>query len=190
MPCSLILRFLHRVVPGVAMILAAPPTLAQDWFPHPYGELRAYPGDWLAVCDNAGNRPCRTVQIMLEPGETRVGPARLALERRNNGRFDIVFHHEALLGGGVREPLGLVIDGQSLTLAPDQWAAGEPVLPNVFAAFHIVDPAFIGTLVTRMKAGRRLTLRDEAGEAYFALRGVTAALAAIEIRWFIPPHEA
>jgi invasion protein IalB len=179
MPGSLILRLLHRVVPGVAMILAAPPALAQDWFLHPYGELRAYHGDWLAVCDNAGEGPCRAVQIMLEPGETRVGPARLALERRNSGRFDIVFHHQALIGG-VRDPLALVIDGQSLTLAPDQWATGEPGLPNVIAAFHIVDPALIETLVARMKAGRRLTLRHDAGEAHFSLRGVTAALAAIE----------
>lgn len=116
---------------------------------------------------------------MLEPGETRVGPTRLALERRDGGRIDIVFHHQALFGG-VRDPLVLAIDGAALTLAPEQWATGEPGLPNVIAAFHILDPALAETLLARMKAGRRLTLRHDAGEAQFSLRGVTAALAAIE----------
>jgi invasion protein IalB len=159
--------------------LAVAPALAQGWFQHPFGELRAYHGDWLAVCDNAGDGPCRAVQIMLEPGETRVGPARLALERHDGGLFAIVFHHHALIEG-VPDPLVLSIDGEALTLAPDQWAAGEPGLPNVIAAFHIVDAALAEMLVARMKAGWRLTLSHDAGEARFSLRGLTAALAAIE----------
>lgn len=178
---------LRLVAPCVAMALAVAPALAQDWFLHRYGELRAYHGDWLAVCDKAGDGPCRVVQIMLEPGETRVGPARLALEQGDGGRFDIVFHHQALFGG-VRDPLELVIDGEPLTLAPEQWAAGEPGLPNVIAAFHIADAALAGTLVARTKAGRRLTLRHHAGEAQFSLRGVTAALAAIETRMASHDH--
>jgi Protein of unknown function (DUF1176). len=175
------LRLPHRAATCVAMAFAAVPSLAQDWFLHPHGELRAYHGDWLAVCEEAGDGPCRAVQIMLEPSETRVGPARLALERREGGRVDVVFHHQALFAG-VRDPLVIAIDGQSLTLSTDQWAAGEPGLPNVIAAFHIVDPALAETLVARMKAGLRLTLRHDARGAQFSLRGVTAALAAIETR--------
>jgi invasion protein IalB len=50
----------------------------------------------------------------------------------------------------------------------------------VIAAFHIADVELAKDLVARMKAGSRLTLRHDAGEAHFSLRGVTAALAAIE----------
>jgi len=178
-PGRSILRRLSRFAAGFAVALSAAPALAQDWFLHPFGELRAYHGDWLAVCNDAGEGPCRAVQIMLEPGETRVGPARLSLEQAETGRFDVVFHHEALMGG-VRDPLVLDIDGDLLTLSSGQWAPGEPGRPNVIAAFHIADPALAETLLARMKAGRRLTLRHDAGEARFSLRGVTAALAAIQ----------
>jgi hypothetical protein len=102
------LRLPHRAATCVAMAFAAVPSLAQDWFLHPHGELRAYHGDWLAVCEEAGDGPCRAVQIMLEPSETRVGPARLALERREGGRVDVVFHHQALFAG-VRDLLVMPI---------------------------------------------------------------------------------
>ena len=174
-----IVRPLCLIVAGVMMAFSAGPALAKDWFLHPYGELRAYHGDWLAVCDEGGAGACRAVQIMLEPGETRVGPARLALERKDAGHFDVVFHHQALIAG-VRAPLVLDIDGDALTLSPGQWAPGEPGRPNVIAAFHIADVELAKGLVARMKAGSRLTLRHDAGEAQFSLRGVTAALAAIE----------
>ena len=128
-----IVRSLCLIVAGVMMAFSAGPALAQDWFLHPYGELRAYHGDWLAVCDEGGAGACRAVQIMLEPGETRVGPARLALERKDAGHFDVVFHHQALIAG-VRAPLLLDIDGDVLTLSPGQGAPGEPGRPNVIAA--------------------------------------------------------
>jgi len=174
-----IVRLLCLIVAGVLVALSAAPALAKDWFLHPYGELRAYHGDWLAVCEEGGEGACRAVQILLEPGETRVGPARLALERKDAGHFDVVFHHQALFAG-VRGPLVLDIDGEALTLSPGQWAPGEPGRPNVIAAFHIADVELAKDLVARMKAGARLTLRHDAGEAQFSLRGVTAALAAIE----------
>jgi len=166
---------------GAALMLVAAATQAQDWFLHPHGDLRAYHGDWLAVCDGGGDGPCRAVQTMLEPGETRVGPARLALERQDTGKIDIVFHHLALMEG-VRDPITIDIDGAALTLSAGQWAPGEPGRPMVIAAFHIADPALAADLVARMKAGARLTLRHDAGEAQFPLRGVTAALAAIDVR--------
>ena len=169
---------LHMVTAALLMALSIGAAQAEGWFLHPEGELRAYHGDWLAVCDNGGEGPCRAVQILLEPGETRVGPARLVLEQNGVGGLDIVFHHLALFEG-VRDPLVLEVDGDAVTLAPDHWAPGEPGRPNVIAAFHIADPALAEALVTRMKAGWRLTLRHDAGEATFSLRGVTAALAAI-----------
>lgn len=146
---------------------------------HPYGELRAYHGDWLAVCNDRGEGPCRAVQIVLDPGETRVGPARLSLEQNASGGLDVVFFH-VLLMAGIADPLILDLDGEEWTLTPDEWSPGEPGLPNVIAAFHLSDPALAGELVQRMKAGRRLVLRHPAGEAVFSLRGVTTALAAIE----------
>jgi invasion protein IalB len=172
-------RSLRVASAALAMVFSVGDAQADGWFVHPYGELRAYHGDWLAVCDNTGEGPCRAVQILLEPGDTRVGPARLALERLDTGRIDVVFHHQ-LLFDGARDPLVLEIDGTALTLAPGQWAPGEPGLPNVIAAFHIADPALAERLVARMKAGRRLILRHDAGAEEFSLRGVTAALAAID----------
>lgn len=173
------IQSLPAATAALAIVVSVGTARAEGWFLHQFGELRAYHGDWLAVCDNGGEGPCRAVQILLEPGETRVGPARLALARSDTGRFDVIFHHQ-LLFDGVHDPLVLEIDGAALTLEPGQWAPGEPGLPNVIAAFHIADPALAETLVARMKAGRRLTLRHDAGAAEFSLRGVTAALAAID----------
>lgn len=166
---------------ALMIVASATQAQAQDWFLHPHGDLRAYHGDWLAVCDNGGAGPCRAVQTMMEPGETRVGPARLALERQDGGRIDAVFHHFALMEG-VHDPITIDIDGSALTLSPEQWAPGEPGRPMVIAAFHIDDPTLVVDLVERMKAGARLTLRHHAGEARFSLRGVTAALDAIDAR--------
>lgn len=154
-------------------------TRAGDWFNHPFGEIRAYHGDWLVVCEESGMGPCRAVQTLLEPGETRVGPTRMALERQASGDywisvFDMGLPVEAL------DPLIFDFDGEGRLISSDDWAPGEPGRPKVLFSFNITDPTLSAELIERMRAGRQLVIRYPGGEAPFSLRGVTAALTAIE----------
>lgn len=158
------------------------------WFLHPFGEMRAYFGDWLAVCAEAGRGPCRAVQIVLEGEETRVGPARLAVHPRASGGHVLTLYMRGMPEAG-RDPVIFAIDGHVLPLAPEDWAPGEPGAPNVMETLTISDPDVTGDLVDRMRAGLRLTVSHGGGggprggdQAVFSLRGLTAALDAIGAR--------
>ena len=54
-----------RLAASLAALLALTPVplFAQEWFTHRFGELRAYHGDWLAVCSENGAGACRIVAI-------------------------------------------------------------------------------------------------------------------------------
>jgi invasion protein IalB len=165
----------------LAGVLLAAPAAARDgvWFSHRFGELRAYFGDWLAVCANDGMGPCRAVQIVLEGDETRVGPSRLALLRGDDGDYAIAVFDQGMPSAGLA-PVAFVFDGVPVTLDAADWQPGEPGFPNALESLAITDPAVTADLLARMRAGNRLTVRYTGGEAAFSLRGVTAALAAIE----------
>ena len=48
-------------------------TIENLWFVHPFGALRSYHGDWLAVCDKEETGNCRLVNYLLRPGNTFYG---------------------------------------------------------------------------------------------------------------------
>ncbi|RDC73332.1 hypothetical protein DLJ49_07105 [Rhodovulum sp. 12E13] len=174
---------------ALALGLASPaPASDGAWFLHPFGEMRAYFGDWLAVCTEEGRGPCRAVQILLEGDETRVGPARLAVYPRESGGHVLTLYMRGMPEEG-RDPVILAIDGHVLPLSAEDWAPGEPGAPNVMETLTIADPDVMGDLVARMRAGLRLTASHGGGggprggdQTVFSLRGLTAALDAIEAR--------
>ncbi len=188
--------------PGTAMSLAASALLAfwssgasaDGWFLHRFGELRAYHGDWLAVCDAAGAGPCRAVQIRLEGDETRVGPARIAVHRLPGGGHATEIFMRGMAEPGLRDPVIFAIDGVILPVPPDGWAPGEVGVPNVLESFAILGQERNAALVAAMRAGRWLSVSwGDGGGAWgdlasatagdqtrLSLRGLTAALAAIE----------
>ena len=175
---------------AVAVALAAGPATAADgtWFLHRFGEMRAYFGDWLAVCEDAERGACRAVQIKLEGDETRVGPARLAVHRREAGAYLLTLRMRGMPESG-RDPVVFVVDGHVLPLAPGDWRPGEPDAPNVLETLTIERPEVTEDVVRRMEAGLRLTVSYGGGggprggdQTVFSLRGLTAALDAIEAR--------
>ena len=164
---------------GVLALGLAAQAPAEDgaWFLHPFGEMRAYFGDWLAVCAEAGRGPCRAVQIVLEGEETRVGPARLAVHPQASGGHVLTLYMRGMPEAG-RDPVIFAIDGHVL-----------PGAPNVMETLTISDPDVTGDLVDRMRAGLRLTVSYGGGggprggdQTVFSLRGLTAALDAIGAR--------
>ncbi|MEO1732875.1 MAG: hypothetical protein AAFR45_04490 [Pseudomonadota bacterium] len=177
----------HRVskvvqVAGLIFVLAAAcaqMAAAQNWFHHPFGELRAYHKDWLVVCQNDGAGDCRAVQIVLDAGDTRVGPSRLALERDGDGTYRVVVYDKGMPSSGI-DPVRFEFDGAITVLDSGDWIYGEPSIPNVQETFSIPDREVAHGLIEDMKAGRFLTVRYTDGNATFSLRGVTAALTAIE----------
>jgi hypothetical protein len=169
--------------------LSGPATAADGvWFLHRFGEMRAYFGDWLVVCADQGRGPCRAVQIALEGDETRVGPARLAIHPEAAGGPALTLFMRGMPETG-RDPVVFVIDGHVLPLRQGEWIAGEPGLPNVLETVTVADPAVTEELLRRMRAGLRLTVSYGGGggprggdQKGFSLRGLTAALDAIEAR--------
>ena len=81
----------------------------------------------------------------------------------------------------------LDFDGQWIDLAPGAWKAGEMATANVAETFTILDPALSDHLIEMMKAGNVLTVTyrpiGKDGTAQFSLRGVTAAIDAVEARY-------
>lgn len=58
----------------IGLGLAPGASLGQDWFMHPYGELRAYHGDWLAVCKDGETGlagPSRSSLCRARPASAR-----------------------------------------------------------------------------------------------------------------------
>jgi len=186
------MRWAGRAAALAAALAAGPATAATGtdgaWFLHRFGEMRAYFGDWLAVCAEAGRGPCRAVQIRLEGAETRVGPARLAVLPQASGAPVLTLYMRGMPEAG-RAPVVFVVDGHILPLAPGDWLPGEPGLPNVRETLTIARPEVASDLVRRMRAGLRLSVSYGGGggpgggdQTVFPLRGLTAALDAIAAR--------
>ncbi|MEM6619748.1 MAG: hypothetical protein AAF631_10640 [Pseudomonadota bacterium] len=165
----------------------AQPVLAQAWFMHTSGEIRAYHGDWLAVCADEGNGPCRVVATAVDPGSNAFFDLRLAAHRIDNSPDWAVEVMDRSMPASQVETLTFTFDGEATTIPRSAWKAGDFLYGSVVDTLVIRDPAVAADLVEKMKAGNRVVItyaptgRGD-GEASFPLRGVTAAMNASESR--------
>lgn len=163
---------------------AGAPAQAGDWFHHPFGELRAYHGDWLNVCNLHGVGDCRTVQMPIEAKEDPFfGERRISVNRLDDGTFRIdIFHRNMPLSP--QKPI-IIIDRQVFALKPTDWTNGEHKYANVAETITITNTELTRQLIAAMKGGSRFTLtygepEGARQQAIFMLRGFTAATDAIE----------
>lgn len=167
---------------ALAWPVAAP---ADTWFLHEFGELRAYHGDYLSVCSNAGDGPCRTVQTGLRP-EGFLFDERLVWHRAPDAGGWIL----EIMARGMPDALETVeieIDGARRTLPSGSFETGGYDLANVAETFTVTDPEVNADLLAAMRAGNRMTVfwsppGASEGSRQFSLRGVTAATNAIAAR--------
>lgn len=169
------------------------------WFLHHFGEMRAYFGDFLAVCDQEEFSRCRIVQYGFGPqvdaDGTQVvaqdgffGNARLSIQQSfdaNNAPAYQIEIFSTKLPDVPKGPMTFSIDGKVFQLKDEDWQAGSPEGYNVAQTFSIVDLSLNADLVSAMKAGNRLrVLHDGWSETHFQMRGITRALVAVEKREF------
>jgi len=169
------------------------------WFLHSFGEMRAYFGDFLAVCDEEGFRRCRIVQYGFGPQvdvegnpvasqDGFFGNSRLSIQQEFDANVAPTFQIEIFstkLSDVPKGPMTLSIDGQVFQLTEDDWQAGSPEGYNVAKTFSIIEPSLNAEIIAAVKAGNRLrVLHDGWSETHFQLRGITRALMAIEKREF------
>jgi hypothetical protein len=168
-----------------ALTLSAAPVAGSDWFTHPYGELRAYHGDWLAVCNDNGLGPCRTVQMRLQSGEAHFGSARIAVLVLNGGYGMDLFMRG--LDASAASRLGISIDGVEFDVGPTQFRAGEHGVINVAETVTLTDPDLTASLVNSMRAGRWMQVEIGAQSWAISLRGISASLDGISTQ-LAPAH--
>lgn len=166
-------------------LVCAAPAAAQQWFHHDFGELRAYHGDYLSVCNDNGAGACRTVQTGMNPSDF-LFDERLVLHRREDAPGWVV---EVMVRGmpDALSSLAFSIDGETVDVPLAHRAAGGYDFANVAETVHITDAALNNELVRRMRAGNKMTVYwtprgDSDGSEAFSLRGVTAATNAIDAR--------
>ncbi len=154
---------------------------AEPWFLHHFGELRAYHGDWLAVCEDSGRGNYRTVQIVLRPGATGTffSQSHLVLKRLSNGDYSIDVYDEGMPSQEIG-PIVFTFDRTKIELKPTQWRSGTATSKNHAETLTITDPVLSRDFFSRIKAGRWLTVSYKGGDATFSLRGATGSLSAIE----------
>jgi len=172
---------------ALAGVLLAAPASAQDWFLHEHGDLRAYHGDWLAICEDAGAGPCRVVQSSADPGSDAYFDMRLAAHRLDDSPDWAIEVMDRGMPAGALTELRLSFDGVAATVPVTAWTVGDIASPMAADTVTIRDQDLALDLVARMKAGNRMRVtyapRGEGdGRADFPLRGVTAAMNAIEAR--------
>lgn len=168
------------------LTVTAQTALADPWFLHKFGELRAYHGDWLNVCDDAGRGQCRAVQSYIPKGaSTFFGESRLALYAEAGGEYSIEVY-DAGLPSDLSGTLEFDFGTESITLTDQDWRMGARDVTNVAETFVVPRGELATRLVTLIRAKNTLVVRytigDDEGTAPFSLRGSTAALAAIAKR--------
>jgi len=183
-------RFSHLkcIVIGVICVFASglmTTTSAGPWFKHRFGELRAYHGDWLNVCEDGGAGQCRTVQTYVGSGKDRFfGESKLSVYIEHNDRVSVEVYDmgmPALTGASLRFDFG----DQIISVPADQWRIGARDAENV-AETVFIPPSEISTrLVTLIRAKARLKVTyplhgADSGIAPFSLRGSNAAIAALK----------
>ncbi|MEQ9259494.1 MAG: hypothetical protein RIG84_10365 [Roseovarius sp.] len=169
------------------LVLVAAPAVAQEWFTHSSGELRAYHGDWLAVCADEGEGPCRAVTTAVDPGSQAFFDLRLAIHRLDASPDWAVEVMDRGMPGEALTALSFSFDGEVVDLPPGAWEQGDFDGYNAVDTVVIRDAEIAADLVARMKPGTAVVMtyrpRGEGdGVARFSLRGVTAAADAIEAR--------
>jgi len=166
-----------------ALLLTLPvvPTMAQadtGWFTHPFGELRSYNGDFLNVCSDGGAGACRTVNHVLEAGDSFYGTSRLALHRVDGGWAIELWDQD--LPFDITQPFDLSVDGRAIAIDAADWSEISPDGVRVAQTQSILDPVVAAPLVDAIRRGFFLTVDHEAGQSVFSLRGLIAAQSAIE----------
>lgn len=166
-------------------VTMASPVSAGDWFLHKFGELRSFHGDWLAVCNDNGDGPCRIVATTKDHGSDSVFDTRLSIsfiEGPNEWAVEFMDR-----GMPYTQASYFRFDtGQDwMELAPGAWTPGERGYTNVTETITVVDPASSDRIVRMMMAGNWLSVTYNPvgtgdGQARFPLRGVTAAVNAVE----------
>jgi len=155
---------------------------AEPWFFHKFGELRSYHGHFLNVCGKAGYGPCRAVQYVIPAGGDRFfGSASLTIHRTAKGNYVVEIFIRAL-PDRPQGPISLMIVGDLIPLAKDQWRSGLVDGVNVAETFHITDAGLNERIVALMKAKNKLRVIYEGGTGSinFSLIGLKSALQAQE----------
>ena len=185
-----------RIIAALAFSIAqTTPAISGEWFKHEFGELRAYHGDWLNVCADNGKGACRAVQVQKKKnGDRFFGQARLSIHVSVGGSYIIDVYKQGMPALPRIVPITTSIDsapGGKKTLSGIEfrsrsWRPGEATAENVAESFTLTDTKLNTLLVQQMLPGRSLRFKyalDTNGNldtVTFSLRGVTAALNAID----------
>ncbi|MEM7439612.1 MAG: hypothetical protein AAF393_08435 [Pseudomonadota bacterium] len=169
------------------LVFAATPVAAEEWFQHSSGELRAFHGDWTAVCEDQGEGPCRVVGVAKDEGSSAFFDMRIAVHRIDNSPNWAVEVMDRNMPAAELTELTLDVDGDAVVFAPSDLNQGDFEGYNAVDSTVIRSPEQAADLVERMKAGNRVTMRYAPqgggdGIASLSLRGITAALNAVEAR--------
>ncbi len=170
---------------GVVASLTATPATSGDWFMHKFGELRSYHGDWLAVCADSGRGACRIVASGKDQGSDSVFDYRFAahyVEGLNEWNIEVM---DRGMPESQLTAMRFDFDGEWINLPYGSWKAGEMAYDNVMETVTLIDFPLTKTLIGKMKAGTMLSVtyapQGWDGLAQFSLRGVTAAMHAVEM---------
>ena len=182
---------MRAAVALASLLLGATPAVAGDWFQHRFGEARAYHGDWLAVCADKGEGACRAVMLYADENAPGGGYRRLAVAVDAPGRYAVTLFHRTM-PTPPPQPLVFEIGRDVYRLEPGTWKVGERTVDNLLETITVTDATVARTLVDAMKAGNAMRFAyggarssgsgPGARAPSFSLRGVTAALDAIEAR--------
>jgi len=143
-----------------------------------FGETRAYFGDTLAACRPDGY--CSAVVALPDPSGRAAWRQQLRVARPGPGadyQIELAATNPMPVGG----PMNFTTPGQ--TVDPGPWLVPTP---NTANEFRVSDPILTRSLVSGLRRQRiaRWTYASADGpaEAYFSLRGMTAALDWIDCR--------
>jgi invasion protein IalB len=168
-------------------------TIEKLWFLHPFGELRSYHGDWLAVCDKEETGNCRLVNYLLSPSDSFYG---------FDGVLTVGFYIENekirnymdLNAPGIEHPYStgvvLTFDYIDFHINAEEILSGgiytsskdnsEVHLYDVHETFAILNEDLMSAIKNNMKKARWLNFNYRNGKVQFSLRGFSSAYRAVE----------
>lgn len=164
----------------------AAPAGAQDWFKHPFGELRSYHLDWLAICAEDGAGSCRVVYSAADIGSGAAFDRRLTLRYDEAAETWTPEVMDRGMPSGELSQLAFSFDGDDAVYVPTgAYVAGEAGAADVAETVTVTDADLIADIVAEMRAGKALAVTyfpkgTGDGSAEFSLRGVRDAQAAVE----------
>lgn len=177
---GVVVRFVLAVLTGAFL---AGSVGADTWIKHPFGEERRYLKDWLAVCDNDGAGPCRVVQIPPADEDLR-NDQRLALNAIGGGWEVSVFDRD-MPEDRLHSLVFTVDDLFGVQLYPRAWRQGEGDVSNISDTVTVEPGSVTLALIASLRAGDRVVVTYGPkgfgdGIATFSLRGLTAAMLAVD----------